>query len=149
MDFWNNFWDLIWWFVWAFVFVAYLVVLFHIVGDLFRDRGLGGWAKAAWMLGLILVPYLTAVIYLIARGRGMAERSARAAGSAREEAEAYIRQVAGSSPADEISKARALLEAGAITPAEYEALKANALTSARGAPSAPVGDGEHGRRALT
>lgn len=129
MSFWGNFWDVIGWFLWAFVFIAYLMALFSIIGDLFRDRALNGWYKALWILFLIFVPFLTALVYLIARGRGMAERQNRDVKQAQNQAEDYIRTVAGSSPADEIAKAKALLDAGTITPAEYETLKAQALVT--------------------
>ena len=79
MNFWNSFWDLIWWFLWAFVFIAYLFALFAIIGDLFRDHKLNGWWKALWIIFLIFVPFLTALVYLIARGNGMAERSQKEA----------------------------------------------------------------------
>ena len=69
-----GFWDFFGLLIWSFVFVMYLMVLFHIFSDLFRDRELGGGAKAMWVIGLILVPFLVMVIYLIVRGRGMAER---------------------------------------------------------------------------
>ena len=79
MNFWESFWDVIWWFLWAFVFIAYLMALFAIIGDLFRDHKLSGWWKAVWIIFLIFVPFLTALIYLIARGNGMAERSQKEA----------------------------------------------------------------------
>ena len=75
MGFWNSFGDIIWWFLWIFAFTAYLFVLFAILADLFRDHELNGWWKALWIIFLIFVPFLTALVYLIARGRGMAERS--------------------------------------------------------------------------
>ena len=71
-----NFWDFLWLLIWSYLFVAYLVVLFHIAADLFRDPELGGFSKALWIIGLIVAPVLVALIYLIARGRGMAERQA-------------------------------------------------------------------------
>nr|WP_221446978.1 SHOCT domain-containing protein [Microbacterium thalassium] len=111
----------------VFVFFAYLFALFAIIGDLFRDRKLNGWWKAVWILFLIFVPFLTALIYLIARGKGMAERSAATARQMQEAQDAYIKQVASSSPSEEIAKAKALLDAGTITPEEYEAIKAKAL----------------------
>ncbi|MGN6128077.1 MAG: SHOCT domain-containing protein [Humibacter sp.] len=123
-----NFWDLFWDIVWVFFFVAYLFVLFGIIGDLFRDHKLNGWWKALWILFLIFVPFLTALVYLIARGRGMSERSAAAAASARQQTDAYIQQVAGKSPTEEISDAAKLLAAGTITTEEYEKLKAKALS---------------------
>ena len=70
----DNFWSIIWIVVWSFFFVAYLFVLFYILTDLFRDRDLSGWWKALWIIFLIFAPYLTALVYIIARGRGMSER---------------------------------------------------------------------------
>ncbi len=125
--FWGSFWDLIWWFLWAFVFISYLFALFAIIGDLFRDPKLNGWGKAVWIIFLIFVPFLTALIYLIARGKGMGERSAAAARQMQDAQDAYIKQVASSSPSEEIAKAKALLDAGTITAEEYEAIKAKAL----------------------
>jgi len=127
MDFWSNFWNIIWIFLWSFVFIAYLFALFAIIGDLFRDRKLNGWWKALWIIFLIFVPFLTALVYLIARGQGMAERSAKDASQAQQQADAYIKQVAGTSPSEEIAKAKALLDAGTITQAEYEQIKAKVL----------------------
>ncbi|WP_137845081.1 SHOCT domain-containing protein [Microbacterium sp. 2FI] len=128
MDLWSNFWTVIWWFLWAFVFIAYLMVLFSIIGDLFRDSKLNGWLKAIWIIFLIFLPFLTALVYLIARGNGMAERSAAQAQQFRAQQDAYIKTVAGSaSPTDEIAKAKSLLDAGAITQAEFDGIKAKAL----------------------
>ena len=129
MSFWESFWDVIWWFLWVFVFVAYLMVLFAIIADLFRDHKLNGWWKAVWIIFLIFVPFLTALIYLIARGQGMAERSAREARSYQVATDEYIRQAAnvGATPSDEIAKAKALLDSGSISQEEYEVLKAHAL----------------------
>ena len=128
MTFWENFGDLIWWFLWAFVFIAYLFALFAIIGDLFRDHKLSGWWKAVWIIFLIFVPFLTALIYLIARGNGMAERSQKEAKQYQAATDQYIRQTVGAaSPSDEIAKAKALLDSGTITQAEYDQLKAKAL----------------------
>lgn len=129
MNFWNSFWDVIWWFLWVFAFVAYLMALFAIIGDLFRDRQLNGWWKAVWIIFLIFVPFLTALIYLIARGRGMAERSQREARQYQAATDEYIRQTVGTSasPSDEIAKAKALLDAGTINQQEYDLLKSKAL----------------------
>ncbi|MBT0993583.1 SHOCT domain-containing protein [Cellulomonas sp. DKR-3] len=123
MDFWHWVLVLLWWFL----FFAYLIILFQILGDLFRDRDLGGWGKAAWIVGLILLPFLTALIYVIARGRGMAERQVAAVQQAKADTDTYIREVAGKSPADHIADAKALLDSGAINQAEFEQLKAKAL----------------------
>lgn len=123
----SNFWDLLWLIASTFVFVAYLLVLFHIVVDLFRDTGLGGFAKAVWVIGLIFVPVLTSIIYLIARGSGMAERQQDALRKAKAQTDAYIREVASKSPAEQIADAKALLDAGTITADEFARLKAKAL----------------------
>lgn len=113
----------------VFLFVAYIVVMFQIIADLFR-RSSSGWSKAAWVIGLLFIPILTALIYLVVHGRGMAERQQAAVRRAAADTEAYVRQIAGTSPADEIAKAKNLLEAGTITPAEYDTLKLRALQAA-------------------
>jgi len=123
-----SFWDIIWFIIVSFAFIAYLMVMFNIIIDLFRDRDLSGGFKAIWMIFLIIFPFLTAIAYLITRGSGMAQRQAASAASAQAAQEAYIKDVAGSSsPADQIAQAKSLLDAGAINQQEYEALKAKAL----------------------
>ncbi len=123
----SNFWDFIWLILSTFVFVAYLLILFQIVADLFRDSELGGGSKALWLIGLIFVPMLTALVYVITRGTGMANRQRAAIERSKSEAESYIRQVAGKSPAEQIADAKALLDAGTITQDEFAKLKAKAL----------------------
>ena len=126
----GGFWDFLLWLFWVFVFFAYLMVLFSIIGDLFRDSELNGWVKAIWIIFLIFVPFLTALIYLIARGNGMTKRSIAQATEMRKAQDEYIRATAGSAGgggADDIAKAKALLDAGTITQPEFEALKAKAL----------------------
>jgi ABC-type multidrug transport system fused ATPase/permease subunit len=123
----SNFWDLLWLMFSAFMFVAYLFVMFQVVADLFRDHELGGFGKALWIVGLILLPFLTALVYVIARGRGMARRQQAAAQRMQTEAEAYIKQVAGKSPAEQIADAKRLLDDGTITADEFARLKAKAL----------------------
>lgn len=125
----NSFWDFFWFIISFFLLMAYLVVLFQIVGDLFRDREVSGGMKAVWIFFLIIIPIITSLAYLISRGQGMAERNMAAAKAAQADTETYIRSVsAGSaSPADEIARAKALHDAGTISDAEFEALKAKAL----------------------
>ena len=123
----SNFWDILWLIVSAFVFVAYLMVLFHIVVDLFRDTELGGFAKALWIIGLIFVPLMTALVYIIARGAGMAQRQRAALQRAKADTDAYIKGVAGKSPAEQIAEAKALLDAGTVSQEEFAILKAKAL----------------------
>ena len=127
MSFWDNFWNVIWVIFWSFAFVAYLFALFAVVADLFRDHRLNGWWKALWIIFLVFVPFLTVLVYLIARGRGMAERSAKEQKQVQRATEDYIKQVAGASPADEIAKAKSLLDAGTITQDEYNSLKSKIL----------------------
>ena len=114
-------------FIWAFVFIAYLMVLFSIIGDLFRDHKMSGWAKAAWIFFLIIGFWITALIYLIVRGGGMAQRQQARLQAAKAQTDEYIREVAGTSHADELQKAADLKKSGAITPAEYTALKKKIL----------------------
>jgi len=87
-----GFWDFFWLLVWSFFFVMCLMVLFHIISDLFRDNSLNGWLKALWIIALLVVPFLSALIYLIARGRGMAERQTRQIESTRAATDQYIQQ---------------------------------------------------------
>jgi hypothetical protein len=123
----SNFWDVVVLMVSTFVFVAYLVVLFQIVVDLFRDAEMGGGAKVLWIIGLIFLPVLTSLVYIVARGGGMAERQRASLRRAKSETDAYIREVAAKSPAEQIADAKALLDAGTITKDEFERLKAKAL----------------------
>ena len=126
-----NFSDFFWLLIWSFFFVCYLLVLFQIIADLFRDKDLSGWWKALWVIFLIIFPFLAALIYLIARGRGMAERQAGAMRDAQAATDQYIQSVAsqGGSPADQIASAKSLLDSGAITQAEFDQLKQKALAS--------------------
>ncbi len=123
----SNFWDILYLIASAFFFVAYLIVLFHVVVDLFRDADLAGGVKVLWLIGLIFLPVLTALLYILARGRGMAERQRAAMQRAKSDADAYIREVAGKSPADQIADAKVLLDAGTINQEEFARLKAKAL----------------------
>jgi len=123
----DSFWDFLWLTISVFFFLAYLMVLFNIIADLFSDHETSGWVKAVWVFFLIFVPALTALIYLIARGGGMAQRQRARYDAVRAQNDAYIREVASSSPADQISSAKALLDSGAISQQEYEQLKAKAL----------------------
>ena len=126
--FWGSFGDLIWWFLWAFVFFTYLMALFVVIGDLFRDHKLNGWWEAVWIIFLIFVPFLTLFVYLIARGKGMAERGAAQAKQYKAAQDQYIKSVAGASPSEEIAKAKSLLDSGAITQAEFDHIKTKALS---------------------
>ena len=125
----TDFWEVLLWSFWFFIWVAAIMVWFRCLWDLFGDSSLSGWGKAGWAILLVFVPWLGALIYLIARGRSMTERHLAAAAEMQAQQKEYIQQVAGSSqgPAQEISKAKALLDSGTITQAEFDALKAKAL----------------------
>ncbi len=123
-----DFWDFFRLLILSYLLVAYLVVLVHIATDLFRDPAVGGFSKALWIGGLIVAPILVALIYLIARGRGMAERQDAAARRAAVETDRYVQYVAvNPSSTDQIASAKALLDDGSITPTEYDRLRAKAL----------------------
>jgi len=124
----SNFWDLIQLLLSTFVLIVYLLILFQIIGDLFRDSELGGGFKVLWIIGLVILPGLTAIVYIIARGRGMAERQRASLARAKSDTDAYIRNVAGKSPAEQIADAKALLDAGTINQAEFDRLKEKALS---------------------
>ncbi|MGS2806463.1 SHOCT domain-containing protein [Nocardia sp. MW-W600-9] len=123
-----SFWEVIWLIIVSFAFVAYLLMLFMIIGDLFRDHKTSGWMKALWIVCLLIFPFLTALVYLIVRGQGMAERSNVEAAKIQQAQDSYIKETAGTNPAAQIADAKRLLDAGSITQAEYEQLKAKALS---------------------
>ncbi|MCV2394766.1 SHOCT domain-containing protein [Actinotalea sp. M2MS4P-6] len=123
----STFWEWFWAVFLIFAFTAYLFAIFTIVFDLFRDKATSGWVKAIWMIFLIFLPMLTAIVYLIARGSGMADRSMAQAAAVKTAQDEYIRSVATTSPAEQVAKAKELLDAGTITQAEFDALKAKAL----------------------
>lgn len=123
-----TFWDAFWLMVWGFLFICYLMVVFQVIADIFRDRTMKGWGRALWLIALLIAPPLTALIYVIARGGGMTERQQAAVRESQAAADDYIRSVAGATdPAEQIVRAKRLLDAGAITPPEFEQLKAKAL----------------------
>ncbi len=111
----------------AFIFVAYLMVIFMIIADLFRDDTVSGWGKAIWIIFLIFVPFITALVYFIARGQGMEARRSGNAATARSETDAYIATVVTTPVTDQIAQAKQLLDDGTISQAEFETLKARAL----------------------
>ncbi len=120
-----SFGDVLWTTFVIFVWAMFLVILINVLIDLFRSRDLSGWMKAIWVLVLVVLPLIGVLIYLIARGGGMAQRAAEA----QQRDVAQLKQVMGSTatPADQIAQAKALLDSGAIDQAEYGKLKAQAL----------------------
>jgi hypothetical protein len=108
-----------------FLFAAWLMVLFSIIGDLFRDHDLSGWAKALWIVFLIFIPFLGVLVYLIARGPGMRDRALAAQQEAQKQLDTYVRQTAGSgSTADELAKLAKLHDENKLSDAEFESAKA-------------------------
>lgn len=124
----DSMWDIFWYTLTVFVFVAYLLVLFQIIGDLFRDRSMSGFVRVLWIIFLVVFPYLTAFVYIITRGRGIAERQAASRTAAKNAADEYIRDVAGKSASEQIAEAKSLLDTGVIDAAEFATLKAKALS---------------------
>ncbi|HET8740234.1 MAG TPA: SHOCT domain-containing protein [Acidimicrobiia bacterium] len=120
--------DLFWTMLWFFMFFIWIWLLIGIFGDIFRSDDLGGWGKALWTLFVIITPFLGVLVYLIARGKGMQERSIRDAEAADAATREYIKQAAGTtSKADELAKLASLRDQGVLTPAEFEAQKAALL----------------------
>jgi hypothetical protein len=121
----NIFWSMIIFFAW----VVWIWMMITILSDVFRRRDMSGWGKAAWTVFLIVVPFLGALIYLIANHDGMTDRNVKQAQTAQAEFDDYVKTVAtnGGGPAAEIEKAKSLLDSGAINQSEFEALKAKAL----------------------
>jgi Short C-terminal domain/Phospholipase_D-nuclease N-terminal len=126
-----SFGDIFWSILWFFFLVIWIMLLFQIFGDLFRDHSLSGGAKTLWVLFLVFVPFLAVFVYLIVRGPSMAERAAGQRQRAQQEFDGYVRDVAGSggaTPTEQIAKAKELLDAGAIDQSEFDRLKAKALS---------------------
>jgi hypothetical protein len=120
--------DIFWSMIISFAWVTWIWMMILILSDVFRRRDLSGWGKAGWTIVLIVLPFLGALIYLIAQSDGMAQRRAEDAQGQKAQMDDYVRSVAGSGgAAAEIDKAKQLLDSGAITQTEYEAIKAKAL----------------------
>lgn len=120
----NVFWTIMWVFLW----LLWLMLLFRVIGDIFHDSDLGGWAKAAWTFLVIIIPYVGVLIYLIARGRGMAERQQLKLERNQERMRAYVRETAAApTSADELSKLADLKEHGHITDEEFQQAKTKIL----------------------
>jgi len=122
--------DVLWTMIIFFTWVVWIWIMVVILTDVFRRRDISGWGKALWVVFLIVLPFLGALVYLIAQHDGMADRQAEAARGQKAEMDEYVRSVASSGgPAAEIDKAKQLLDSGAITQTEFDALKAKALAA--------------------
>ena len=126
------FMDVLWTMIIFFAWVAWIWMLIVIFTDVFRRRDIGGWAKAAWVVFMIILPFIGVLAYLIAQHDGMAQRQADAMSQAQQQTDEYIRSVAtnGGGAADQIAKGKELLDSGAISQAEFDSLKARALGAA-------------------
>jgi ABC-type multidrug transport system fused ATPase/permease subunit len=125
--------ELLWTTLWLFFLFMFIWIFVILISDIFRDHELSGWAKALWILLLIIFPLIGSLIYIIVRGPGMAKRRAQEASQAKAEFDAYIRETAtasgggGSGPADDISRLAALRDSGTITEEEFQAMKARVV----------------------
>ena len=125
------FMDILWTMIIFFAWVVWIWMMIAILTDVFRRRDIGGWAKAGWTVFLIVIPFLAALIYLIAEHDGMAERSGKQAAAQQAEFDTYVKSVAADAgPSGEIDKAKKLLDAGTITQDEFDTLKRKALSPA-------------------
>jgi Phospholipase_D-nuclease N-terminal/Short C-terminal domain len=121
------FMDVLWTIIVFFAWVAWIWIVITVLGDVFRRDDIGGWGKAAWVVFVIVVPFLGVLVYLIAQHDGMRERAMTRAAAQQTALDQYVRETAGGS-AGEIAKAKELLDAGTITQAEFEAIKTKALS---------------------
>ena len=120
----NILWSMIIFFAW----VAWIFILIRVIADIFRRHDTSGWGKAAWLVFVIVLPFLGVFIYLIANGDEMGQRDMQQARAAQANMDDYVKSVAGSGgPAAEIDKAKQLLDSGAITQTEFDAIKAKAI----------------------
>ena len=124
--------DLMWTMAILFLWILWIWLLFSVFADIFRRHDLSGWGKTAWILFVILLPFLGVFVYLITQNVGMTERKLQRSRAERDRFDEYVRATAGNGggAAAEIESAKRLLDSGAITQAEYESLKAKALQSA-------------------
>jgi Short C-terminal domain/Phospholipase_D-nuclease N-terminal len=119
--------DVLWTMILFFCWVAWIWIVITVFIDLFRRNDIGGWGKAGWVVFVIVLPFLGVLVYLIAQHDGMRERSVKEAQSQKQAFDQYVRETAGG-PATEIAKAKELVDQGAITQEEFDALKARALS---------------------
>lgn len=125
----TSFWDVFWFIAISFLFLSYLILFFQVVGDLFRDPEVSGLMKVLWIVALIVFPFLSLLVYLLVRGKGMAQRQLQQQQAAKQAFDDYVRQAAtsGGGAASELANAKAMLDSGAISAEEYDKLKAKIL----------------------
>jgi Short C-terminal domain/Phospholipase_D-nuclease N-terminal len=126
-----SFLEVFWTILIFFGFVFWLMILFNVVGDIFRRHDITGWGKVLWLIGIILLPYLGVFIYLIVEHEGLVQRSVNQQQAAQSQFDQYVQSVANrGDPAEQIAKAKSLLDSGAITQAEFDQIKQKALATA-------------------
>jgi hypothetical protein len=114
-----------------FAFVFWLMLLFNVIGDIFRRQDISGWGKVLWLIAIILIPYFGVFIYLIVEHEGLVQRSVKQQEAAQSQFDQYVQSVAAQGdPAEQIAKAKSLMDSGAITQAEFEQIKQKALATA-------------------
>ena len=121
-----TFLDFLWSLIIIYLMVAFFMMLFQVIGDLFRRDDASGGKKALWFVFLVLAPFVGLFVYFVTNGGGMAERQGKAIKKSQQEFDSYVQSVAGGS-ADQIAKAKGLLDAATITQAEFDSIKAKAL----------------------
>jgi len=127
----NSLWDWIWLTIIIFFFAVYIMMLFRVVLDIFRNHESSGWVKAGWLIALFVFPLITMLIYVIVNGKEMAQRDAKQYEAAKQAQDSYIRSVAApADPTTQIAQAHDLLSKGAISQAEFDSIKAKALAGA-------------------
>jgi hypothetical protein len=119
--------DVMWTMIVFFLWVLWFWLLFAVFADIFRRHDLSGWGKTGWLIFTIVLPYLGVFVYLISQGAGMTERNVERSQAQREQLDAYVRETAGGGAAAEIERAKKLLDSGAVTQAEFDAIKQKAL----------------------
>jgi len=123
------FMDILWTMIIFFAWVVWIWMMITILTDVFRRHDIGGFAKAAWVIFMICLPFLGVLVYLISQHQHMAERQAKDIEQAQQQTDAYIRSVSANGPTNEIARAKDLLDSGAITQAEFDTLKTKAMAT--------------------
>jgi hypothetical protein len=120
--------DLMWTMLVFFIWILWFWLLFTVFADVFRRHDLSGWGKTAWLVFTILVPFLGVFVYLITQNEGMTQRNVERARAEKSQLDDYVRETAGGGgAAAEIERAKSLLDSGAITQSEFDAIKQKAL----------------------
>ena len=120
--------NLFWTMLMIFLFVFWIFILIQIVVDIFRSHDMGGWAKALWLIFILILPFLGVLVYLIARGGKMQQHQVEAAKEQQQAFNSYVQQAAGTSTADQLATLATLKDDGTLTDAEFEAQKAKLLS---------------------